>query len=112
MMMCCPTCRQPLADHEIPVEMLAEFDFTPKEKVMLRALAAAYPKSLSTDQIIAALYGNDIDGGPVTADRIVHQFACRMRRRLPEFGWQIPRHGGGRGNKGEYRLVPIAGAKA
>lgn len=111
MTMCCPTCHQSLPDHEIPVEMLAEFDFTPMEKVVLHALAAAYPKSLKTDQLIIALYGDDIDGGPVTADKIVHQFIYNLRRRLPKYGWQMPKQGGGRGNKGEYRLMPIAGAQ-
>lgn len=107
----CPTCRQPLVDHEIPVEMLVGLDFTPKERAVLRALAEVYPSSLSTERVIFALYGDDVDGGPVTADRAVHQFISRIRKRLPAYGWNIPKSQGGRGSKGFYRLARIEGAQ-
>lgn len=63
---------------------------------MLALLRDAYPDAVPTRCVLEALYGDDPNGGPETANVVVANYIRRLRKS----GYDIPRGGKLRG----YRL--------
>lgn len=112
MKIACPTCGHPMKESTVRVDMLLKMPFSRREREVVAALVKAYPKPVTIDRLVFAVYGNDIDGGPDNAAQTVRQFISRIRHRLPEYGWRIPLARTGRGNSGEYRLEAADGAES
>jgi hypothetical protein len=53
------------------------------------------------------LYSNEADGGPDNPRVIISVTMIRLRRKLPPFGWTIPKARPGPGTEG-YHLEPMA----
>lgn len=108
----CPTCGHPLKESTVALDMLPKMPFSRREQAIVAVLAKAYPKPVTIDRLVFAIYADDIDGGPENAGGTVRQFISRIRQRLPEYGWRIPPARTGRGNAGEYRLEAVEEAES
>lgn len=99
----CPCCGSPV--DSVPVEALTEVTMSFPRKSILRRLAQAYPRHVSSDALMEAVY----DGAKTPANpRIVLAVQLHEIRRIVEpFGWTIPRGRGGQGNRAHYRLARI-----
>lgn len=76
---------------------------------MLDALVASYPRPISHAGLLQVVYGDDPDGGPMTADHVIGVMACRLRKELRKYGWTIPHNrSGGAGARQPRRLAPLS----
>ena len=101
----CPTCGHEV--DEVPVEALCDGKMSAGQRKIVEALALVYPRSLTMPQLVDSVYANDIDGGPDNAAGVLHILICRLRKKLPQLGWIIPKNKSGAGNFGRYRLEKI-----
>lgn len=105
-MMHCPSC-----GHEIhtraPVESLAGAPFRRQQRVVVDALAEAYPRPVEIGKLVDAVYGHDPNGGPDIAGKAITSIVEHLRQKLSTYGWTIPKTTKGIGQKGRYRLEPI-----
>lgn len=85
-----------------PKEILEAAQLTGKERIIVTALAEAWPASVRTNAILDLLYGRK-DGPAFLAQAIANPVRI-LRLKLREFGWTIPHGGKNRG----YRLERIA----
>ena len=104
----CPTCGHPLKGGAAELAALSEIRCSNSQRKVLKALIKAYPKSVTTEQLVFALYSDDATGGPLGAEATVKQYVYYLRNLLPEYGWDIPKSTVGRGNRGIYRLAMMA----
>lgn len=102
----CPCCGQETAAVRMPITSLREAPLSHQQRTIVDTLARAYPRTLPVEALIAALYDDDPDGGPLDPKRIIAVQIFRLRQLLPSYGWTIPSSVCGRGNKGRYRLEP------
>jgi hypothetical protein len=78
------------------------------EKRALESMIRAYPHAVTHEQMIATLYGDNPQGGPVNTDDVVRITVRRLCRKLTPYGWTIPMgERGGRGVRAERRLAPL-----
>lgn len=103
----CPTCGH--AIDEVPVKALCDGRMSAMQRKIVEALALAYPRSLTMPQLVSSVYADDIDGGPENAAGVLHILLVRLRKKLPQLGWTIPKNISGSGNWGRYRLQKIEG---
>ena len=70
-------------------------------RTLVTELAMAYPGTVSMERLIDVLYGDDPQGGPLSADNAISVYNWRIRKVIEPLGWTIPRqnHGGA-----HYRL--------
>lgn len=102
----CPCCNRPM-DGPAPVHELQAIHMPGHQRVIITALARAYPREVTGDALVTALYDHRTDGGPENARQNLAVYLCRIRKVLPRYGWTIPRITSGRGNTGRYRLEPV-----
>lgn len=107
----CPCCGRPVDTGALPVTALAEIPASRHERRILKALVSAYPRRVSGDFLVEALYCDDPNGGPLRAVDVVRVTVTRLRAKLARVGWTIPHGGTGRGSTARYRLAPLAGGK-
>lgn len=103
----CPTCGQPVAGSRMPVEMLLEMRIGGKRRRLLTELVRAYPKPVTRDALIASLYGDDPNGGPLCAEEIINILVSHLRKQLGPLGWTIPRMKPIPGDPAARQLVPL-----
>lgn len=78
------------------------------ERKIVESLARAYPRAVEKSALIDLLYDDDPQGGPDDPGNVVSTLVCRLRSKLPNYGWTIPRNKTGAGAYGRYRLVLVA----
>ncbi len=102
---CCPTCGHDLPGGLVPVEALVDAALSSQQRAIVEVLVGAYPRTVSMEKLVDALWGDDPNGGPDNPRRVVHAQVCHIRRILAASGWTIPNLLGGWGNRnGRYRL--------
>lgn len=96
-----------------PSHELSEVWLTRNQQKIFNVLARAYPRRLSTDALIDALYADDPNGGPLTVLQVVRVQIMHMRKKLAPYGWTIPNNksGNGQGEYCFYSLEPMADEK-
>lgn len=103
----CPTCHQPVTER-IPVLSLSDAPLPKAERKIVEILGRAYPRSLDKRVLIDLLYEDDPDGGPDDPSNVLTTLVCRLRSKLPSYGWTIPKNTkAGTGIYGRYRLEPV-----
>ena len=85
----CPCCGQPV--EEVSLGSLVEANLTAVERRVVEVLIEAYPSRISLEHIIDALYVDDPNGGPLWARKNAHVMVHRLRKKLAEVGWSIPK---------------------
>lgn len=68
-----------------------KFSLSSHEATLMAGLAKG--QIVSTDSFIDALYGDDEDGGPLCARRVVHVKICHLRKKLANTPFRIIRNG-------------------
>lgn len=107
----CPCCQQPVA-HHMPAKALADAKLSSSERRLVGAMSKAFPRSVTMSDLVNALYSNNPSGGPDNAENVVRTMLTSVRKKLPAYGWEIPRSKGGAENVGFYRLQPIQRSEA
>lgn len=64
---------------------------TLKQRIIER-LAKSFDRFVTMEMVIAALYSDRPDGGPVAANRGIAVFVCEMRKQLVPFNLHIESH--------------------
>lgn len=106
MTMHCPTCGHETS-HRAPIEGLTSAPLGPVERRIVEALARAYPRYISVDRLADIIYGNEAGGGPDNPRTTISVIMIHLRKKLPLFGWTIPKARVGPGSEG-YHLEPLA----
>lgn len=89
-MTCCPTCGQSVAaGFANPAEVVAAVRLSPYERRIIERLARSFGKLVSTDALIAAVYDDDINGGPDNDRQNIAVFVHRIRRKIEPHGLTI-----------------------
>lgn len=78
-----------VANDHIPPKFWHKIRFTPIEKTVTKLLVAAHPEDVKVTKIIHELYADKINGGPLGADKVLHNRVCYLRRKLIGTGWKI-----------------------
>lgn len=91
-----------------PTEELANAPLSRGQKNIVDALAAIYPRRMHIFDLVNHVYALDPNGGPDNAMGSVRTQICNIRKRLPMFGWTIPKTFDVQGQHGWYRLEPVA----
>ncbi len=84
----CPCCGQQMAG-DVPVDALRDVALPPTAKVIIAALADAYPRGMSRQALVQHVYGLKPSGGPLTAENVVSVTMARTRPRLAPLGWTV-----------------------
>lgn len=84
----CPCCGHEMAG-EVPVDALRDVALPPTAKVIIAALADAYPRGLSRQALVQRVYGLKPSGGPLTAENVISVTIARTRPRLAASGWTV-----------------------
>lgn len=103
----CPTCGQPVNAPRVPLEALLDLRFGGRKRLLMEALVRAYPRAVSRDALIGALYDADPDGGPMSAETVISVYVCQLRKRLAPYGWTIPLMRPSPGEPAMRRLAPL-----
>lgn len=83
-----------------------EIGIQPSEAgILLAAMLARAPVRCA--DFVEALWGEDPEGGPLSAEKAVHVYVCRLNSALRAFGWHIR----GRRSGGGYSLVRLGRAQ-
>lgn len=100
----CPTCGSTMVVQSHP-RVLLDVKLSPLEKSLMNVLVDVYPRGISRNALVDALYANDPNGGPLTALNLVSVYICRLRPKIQLHGWTIA----GRYSPALYRLAPYCG---
>ena len=103
--MICPCCQQTVSG--VSPKGLHDVFVTPQEKIVLTQLVEAYPRRVSRDHLIEALYGHRPDGGALHSSNILSILIRKIRNKINNHGWTIPNSKGGKGNYGSYFIEPL-----
>lgn len=101
----CPCCGHEIAAPRAPIEALEAAPLPTVLRRIVNVLAEAYPRSVSSDFMIAEIYRGARE--PEFASNCVSVQMARLRDKLAIYGWTVPRSQGGRGNLAGYRLAPL-----
>lgn len=98
----CPNCGYHHAAEDYASE-IAGVDLTRMERDIVLRLSQAQGSYVRTGDLVDFIYGDDEDGGPMCADRVVRVAIWKARRAISGVGWTIAarRHLG-------YRLVRLS----
>ncbi len=83
----CPCCGQVLPDAEIPLADRARL--SPTERKAFNAIAGAHGAAVSSGALIDVLYGDDAEGGALTAPQVLRAIIMRSNRKLSPLGRRI-----------------------
>ena len=104
----CPCCLRPLeAGQTVEMTHLLDARMPAQHRTLIEALIKAYPRRVTLDHLVDRLYGDDIDGGPDDPKQVIRAHVVRLRKKLPKYGWTIPKNNSGRGVNGTYRLEAL-----
>lgn len=104
----CPCCRRPLEEGQtVDIKHLVDARMPRNHRILIETLARAYPRRVTIEHLVDQLFDDDPDGGPDNPVHVVRVHINRLRKKLPKYGWTIPKNNGGRGVNGTYRLEPL-----
>lgn len=83
----CPCCLRPLP--RVFDRALDRVALSPTERKIVDALSGAYPDGLSNKDIILVVYGDDPDGGPLSARNCINVHLHSIRKRIRAAGWTV-----------------------
>lgn len=83
----CECCGRPLPSAYSEAALSA--GLTAQERDLFLAIADSPSDIVTYQSIIDSLWGNDGDGGPLGADRVVFTVACRTNRKMARFGYRL-----------------------
>ena len=97
----CPTCGQRLPSKS---PLPKGVRFSPGQQRIVDRVRKAGPNGIASDDLLAFLYADDADGGPLWADATMHTRIWQINQKLKTIGKVIraPRGGHGRGGPGVY----------
>lgn len=101
----CPCCGQPVNAGRAPIEALDAAPLATVPRAIVNALVKAYPRALSADALISAVYSGARE--PEYARGAISVQLNRIRDKLALYGWTVSRGAGGRGNTSMHRLEPL-----
>lgn len=99
----CPCCGAAL--DTVPYDALRELEIGPNERAVLTVLLDRYPRSVSRDTLVNAVWGDRPDGGPLSAYNILSVTHLKLRSKIEPLGWTISKSFRGRGM---HRLKALA----
>ena len=102
----CPCCGAPVEG--VPAQDLIDASLSMTERKIVDCLIRAYPRRVTNEHLIEFVYGDRWDGGPEDPSGTLKVITARLRKKLPEYGWEIPYSKGGPGNYGSYQLSKIS----
>lgn len=100
----CPCCGSKMIEAVDHPRHLINVRMSPREKVLLDLFVAKWPRPLRRHSMVNALYGDDPNGGPLTADHTAGTVVTLLRKTLTPFGWTVRSNKGGRDHHGTYLL--------
>lgn len=100
----CPCCGSEMRNH-FDLDQLKYVDFSEKEKLILDTLIKIYPRKTSMDFILQEMY--PFDNEPDQSYQVFMVVIGRLRKKLPAYGWSIPRAGYGKSKKASYGLTSV-----
>lgn len=84
----CPCCGQDIPG-DVTVDAVRDADLSPTARVIIDALADAYPRGLTRQALVQRVYSLKPSGGPLTAENVVSVTLARARLRLAPLGWTV-----------------------
>lgn len=91
-----------------PADLADTVSASSQQRSIIGILSRAYPRRVHRDALIDVLYSDDPDGGAEFARTVVAIQMNRLRQKLADTGWTIPKNKGGKGNKAFYTLAPTS----
>lgn len=105
----CPCCGQPVAPGQFQSAVLSRtLGLTGVRAALVDALARSAGQWVPAQRIIAAMYADDPDGGPLTAESVLRSLSSRIRPALARAGYALEARHGGRGGGSYRRLVRVS----
>ena len=101
----CRCCGGILSAPRSPIEALEAAPLSPTRRTIVQTLTRAYPKGVSADRLISAVY--NASNEPDNSRQSIRVQLLNIRQIIAAYGWTIPVMPGGRGNVAEYRLEPL-----
>lgn len=104
----CPCCGGFIGEAAPVTEILETMPDTPR-KSALRALVRKVGRPIEREQLIEAMWGDRLDGGPESIDSSFGVQLSRLRKDLKRHGWTIlciGRNTGEHNHGGSYKLIP------
>ncbi len=83
---CCALCGQVIPVIDLDPEMLK---LPRRERQVLQTLVNAKGRTVAAERIEFALYGDEIDGGPLGAPQVTQSHISKLRKKLRPLGWAI-----------------------
>ncbi|TPW26016.1 hypothetical protein [Pararhizobium mangrovi] len=96
----CPCCGKPV--DKVEVEALEDAPLSYTRKSIVRRLISAYPRMVSAETLMNAMYGGARE--PENARLSLAVTMTAIRKILRPHGWTISRSKGGQANKGYFKL--------
>lgn len=87
-----------------PAKGLNDAKLSKLERRIVSSLADAFPRGVTKDRLISDLWFDDPNGGPDTAGNMVSVVVSRLRPKLEQHGWTIPRQKSGQASAKHYKL--------
>jgi len=86
----CPCCGQPLPGGYAEYAKVAErAGLSPRERQLFLAIAKGQGDAVARERVFFALWGNDIDGGPIDPRNVVYVTMARANAKLARLGYAI-----------------------
>jgi DNA-binding response OmpR family regulator len=85
----CPCCGGEIEARRHPTIVAAEVQLGRVAQRIVDHLAAHFGLWVSNEKLVFAVYGNDIDGGPLDAVNTIHSILWQIRQRLKDAGLAI-----------------------
>lgn len=109
----CPICGAEISAALSP-ESLKSISFGKTASRTILTLINSYPKPLTMEEIVNAVYWSDPNGGPLNAETVIRLTLPKIRKKLKPMGWTIQNIAAtktGRSRVGKYLLMPITSAE-
>lgn len=101
----CPVCGGHLA--QVPVEVLLDIRLPNQNRFVLQELIRLYPRSVSKDRLLDALYGHVRT--PAAEGNGLNVILSRLRKELQPYGWTVSSARDGFGASTGHGLKPVKG---
>lgn len=75
---------------------------------ILNAVRVSGRHGIRTDRLFDIIYGDDIDGGPLSGIKVLHVHISKLNKLIAPHGWRVAgEHTGNAGTYGLYRLIRV-----
>jgi len=83
----CPCCGTPVRG--LSAFALKGLSLTPSQRTVLNTLVGRFPSAIHVETIAAALWGDNPNGGPETAENVIRVYICALNKKLAKSGYRI-----------------------